>query len=699
MPMNTVTAQPRTIRPPVQMLTAVAQRVTAAYIRLTRDESMKGLSAEAQRENIAGYLRGRCLGPMVLYEEPLAVGGDVPFERRAAGRPLVHDIRAGRVGAVVVRDLDRLARSVGIWEDFCQLCREHGVEIHTLSGPLAIKSPSDKFAGRVRAAAAELEKDQVGDRVRRVKRTMAQHGRHVGGPPPYGYTSQARHRLDLLAAGLTADDARMRAETELPLRGHLHVDDREAVVVRLIFDLYVNRRFGCRRIANELNRAGHRRRTGLLWCSEKVRRVVNDPVVAGFIAYDQDYFEAQRGRRAAKHRQGQHKGKHDAIVSEQQWRRAQEIKAANTCHHLGKGKAAYANRRYALSGILRCRCGAPMGAKGARGDKRFGYYVCAKRKYRGRDAVGGCEFPQLNTDKVHEAFWSGLSSLIAGDGLVDRVHAAAQRLLDARRHERDEQQDSGRALHKIEADLALWYRRHDAAGSEAEQEAAWKRIVELTERARQLRESACDRKAASPAPEPISRERVARYLKGMGALVGQTDDAGKAFVASLVDHHGLAVTAADAGTLRISLRLRPPGADGEQGDEFAVELDGDARLPADRITAWIEEHRATAPQCACGCGQPVEVRRRHYWMGVPEFRSECRHKGMSRKRANLADGFYTGQQAADRLGIGRTSLGRWLRAGRLPRPAKSISGMLLFDRGAIDRLVTTPTVCRAVTKV
>ena len=44
-----------------------------------------------------------------------------------------------------------------------------------------------------------------------------------------------------------------------------------------------------------------------------------------------------------------------------------------------------------------------------------------------------------------------------------------------------------------------------------------------------------------------------------------------------------------------------------------------------------------------------------------------------------------GQQAADRLGIVRTTLNRWISKGSLPKPRKSISGMLLFEREEIDR--------------
>lgn len=43
------------------------------------------------------------------------------------------------------------------------------------------------------------------------------------------------------------------------------------------------------------------------------------------------------------------------------------------------------------------------------------------------------------------------------------------------------------------------------------------------------------------------------------------------------------------------------------------------------------------------------------------------------------------------LGIGRTTLNRWVRAGKLPGPVKSVSGMLLFERQDVDRLARART--------
>jgi len=58
----------------------------------------------------------------------------------------------------------------------------------------------------------------------------------------------------------------------------------------------------------------------------------------------------------------------------------------------------------------------------------------------------------------------------------------------------------------------------------------------------------------------------------------------------------------------------------------------------------------------------------------------------SKRAALVGDKYLNGTQLAKRLGIGMTTLSRWVKAGKLPKPEKSISRMLLFDREAIGQL-------------
>ena len=92
-------------------------------------------------------------------------------------------------------------------------------------------------------------------------------------------------------------------------------------------------------------------------------------------------------------------------------------------------------------------------------------------------------------------------------------------------------------------------------------------------------------------------------------------------------------------------------------------------------------------------GRRIEVKRRDYWRGSPKLRGDCPRKGMQAKRVSITGTTYiTGTELAKQLGISRSTLSRWIEAGRLPRPKRSVSGTLLFRRD--DVILLGPQVRR-----
>lgn len=54
---------------------------------------------------------------------------------------------------------------------------------------------------------------------------------------------------------------------------------------------------------------------------------------------------------------------------------------------------------------------------------------------------------------------------------------------------------------------------------------------------------------------------------------------------------------------------------------------------------------------------------------------------MQARRASITgDKYINGTELARQPGTSRSTLNRWVEAGKLPKPAKSMSGMLLFRR-------------------
>lgn len=59
----------------------------------------------------------------------------------------------------------------------------------------------------------------------------------------------------------------------------------------------------------------------------------------------------------------------------------------------------------------------------------------------------------------------------------------------------------------------------------------------------------------------------------------------------------------------------------------------------------------------------------------------------SQNWANPGDEFYNGMQVAGKPGIGRTTIGRWIKSGKL-RPVKKQSGVWMFSKKTVNLLAS-----------
>lgn len=663
------------------------QRATAIYTRLTREESLKtGLSAPAQKHDGEFYAKSRGLLPTVLYAEPKAVGGEVPFLRRKEGKRLIEDICAGKISNVVARALDRYARDVPEWLSFIEICETHDVTIHTFAGPVPLSTGSDQFASVVQMAAAQLEKRQTGERGQRAKHQLARIGRHMGGPPPYGYTSQSYRFNILKKAGIDEEKAKTLSEEECPKIKHLYIDNNEAKCVRLIFKMYVQRRLGCRTIANRLNRLGYTRRSGRPWHPDKVRRIINDPVLAGFIPYDVKWHSTRKGHRNPKCEQHRYEGKHPPIISHEVWEQGQTIKKQHTLIDQRKGNAGVANRRYDLSCVIKCGCGSKMKAASTQRGTNKGYYTCRNRLYYGPDAIGGCNRPRISIEKTDQAFWQNLGQLFQAPALSERVFEAAQRIVKERGKNDTDEHDPTVQADRLDKQIAAWYERHDCCSTQVEKDAAWHRILELTNRRNKLETliTSTPPKTGEASLLTLTLEAVSNHLAGIASAISLPKDSRKQIVQLLVEKHGLEVTVVDKEHITLRLGVRPPGAAKDESIDHVVQVEAIAELPPEQIDAWLKAHQGT---CICKeCEKIIPIVRHHYWRGLPKYHQGCWLSINNKRRVRPSARYYNGRQAAELLGIGRTTLGRWIGRGLLS-VAKRQHGVLLFLKTAIDALI------------
>ena len=76
--------------------------------------------------------------------------------------------------------------------------------------------------------------------------------------------------------------------------------------------------------------------------------------------------------------------------------------------------------------------------------------------------------------------------------------------------------------------------------------------------------------------------------------------------------------------------------------------------------------------------QTVEILKRHFWLGIPKHHQACWNRHLGKVRGQRP-GLINGTDLARRLGVGRTTIGRWLAARKLPQPVKREAGMLWWE--------------------
>ena len=170
-----------------------------------------------------------------------------------------------------------------------------------------------------------------------------QQGNFIGTKPPYGYDK------DIIMEG------KKKCHT-------LKINEDEANVVRMVFDMYVNKDMGRVNIAHHLNDLGVPTRTGGLWAQDTIKTMLENDHYIGKVRWNWRKTvtiveDGEIKKIRPKTEVGEYlvyEGKHPAIISDELFLAAREKQGKN---HRAKPKTKVRNP---LAGLLFCQCGRAM---------------------------------------------------------------------------------------------------------------------------------------------------------------------------------------------------------------------------------------------------------------------------------------------------------------------------------------------------
>lgn len=346
------------------------------YTRVSTEIQLDGYSLEAQKERLRKEAGHRGMKVVGEYSDEGKSGKNI--KGRPEFQKMLNDIKDGKdkVDYVLVFKLSRFGRNAADTLNSLQYMEDFGVNLLCVEDSIDSAGASGKLMISVLAAVAEIERENIKEQTMAGRQQKARDGRWNGGFAPYGY--KLVHK----------DGEKGKV---------LEIDEKEAELVRLIYDKFVNTNMGANGIAKWLNERGYTktvRQNGTMptLSAHFVKLVLDNPVYMGKIAYGRRKTEKIDGTRNEFHivKQAEdayeiYDGIHEAIVTEEMWYEAYAKRKVTGIKH---EKTHSIGHYHMLSGVVRCpECGAKMygvvNRKKKKGSDEFykdmWYYKCKNR--------------------------------------------------------------------------------------------------------------------------------------------------------------------------------------------------------------------------------------------------------------------------------------------------------------------------------
>ena len=186
----------------------------------------------------------------------------------------------GKFDILLVFMFDRLGRKSDETPFVVEWFTKKGVRVWSVQeGEQRFESHTDRLTNYIRFWQADGESQKTSMRTKTALGQMVEEGRFRGGNAPYGYRLEKSGILN-------------KRKHEVYM---LVIDEDEARVVRMMFDLCISSGYGRWRLANFLNDHGIKNRKGQNWHDASVGGILHNPLYKGILRSGETYagpFEA-----------------------------------------------------------------------------------------------------------------------------------------------------------------------------------------------------------------------------------------------------------------------------------------------------------------------------------------------------------------------------------------------------------------------
>ncbi|MEN8602308.1 recombinase family protein [Microbacterium rhizosphaerae] len=312
-------------------------RDAALYLRISMDRRGDGMAVDRQRDLATKLAKERGWNLVGEYVDNSISASRINVVRPAYNQ-LVADYEAGKLGAIIAYDLDRLTRQPRQLEDWIDAAEHRGLAIVTLNGEADLTTDGGRLFARVRVAVAKAETERKSQRQKDANAQRRERGEFRQTSRLFGYT----------VAG--------------------QIIPEEAAVVRNVYERFVAGE-SIRSIQLDLAARGIQSVRGSVISRPGMNRMLTNARYAGRMTFDRQ----QTG----------HLGTWEAILPGALFDTAQGI--MTDPRRLSKREGT--DRKHVGSGLYFCECGRRVRMTGGKKGRDWYGYTCANVCYTrsGRD--------------------------------------------------------------------------------------------------------------------------------------------------------------------------------------------------------------------------------------------------------------------------------------------------------------------------
>ena len=383
------------------------------YARVSTDQEEQINSLENQVQYYTELIKSKPNWTFVPGYIDEGISGGTTKKREDFNR-MIRDAGAGLFDFIITKEISRFSRSTLDSIQYTQELLENNVGVLFQNDNINTLDTDSEFRLVIMAGVAQDEIRKLSERLKFGFRQAIKNGHVLGNDKLYGYDKK-----DCV----------------------LTINEEEAEIIRIIFDLYANQKLGTRSISKKLTEMGYTSREGNAFNTLTIRHILENPKYKGWYCGNKTSSLDYRTKKKAFLDESEWVMYPDpsipAIVPEELWNRANALYKKRREETMSHSSGVSFQNRYPYSAKIICEEHGTsyyrQVLKSQKGEKEV--WECRVYRDRGRAA---CSAPQLRTDELDQVM-AEIFSELAGDrtAIINAVMTVLQAIPQEQDHQKD----------------------------------------------------------------------------------------------------------------------------------------------------------------------------------------------------------------------------------------------------------------------